>query len=58
MREDLGFEKLLGEEGFFSHLLGRSPSGAGRDPLYGPDLPVVLLTGGPGKRAGGEFCRA
>ncbi|WP_275560020.1 hypothetical protein [Streptomyces sp. 5-6(2022)] len=52
MREDLGFEKLLGEEGFFSHLLGRSPSGAGRDPLYGPDLPVVLLTGGPGMGKG------
>ncbi|MFF5534656.1 hypothetical protein ACFY71_19595 [Streptomyces cinerochromogenes] len=48
MCEDLGFEKLLGEEGFFARLLGRSPSGGGREPLYGPDLPVVLLTGGPG----------
>ncbi|MGW8378235.1 hypothetical protein [Streptomyces sp. ODS28] len=50
--EDLGFEKLLGEEGFFACLLGRSPSGSGRDPLYGPDLPVVLLTGGPGMGKG------
>lgn len=48
MCEDLGFEKLLGEEGFFARLFARSPSGAGREPLYGPDLPVVLLTGGPG----------
>lgn len=48
MCEDLGFDRLLSEEGFFARLLGRSPSGAGRDLLYGPDLPVVLLTGGPG----------
>ncbi|MFF8730529.1 hypothetical protein ACF073_29230 [Streptomyces sp. NPDC015171] len=48
MCDDLGFEKLLSEEGFFARLLGRSPSGGGREPLYGPDLPVVLLTGGPG----------
>ncbi|WP_263168292.1 hypothetical protein [Streptomyces sp. SCSIO ZS0520] len=52
MCDDLGFEKLLSEEGFFAHLLGRSPSGGGRDPLYGPDLPVVLLTGGPGMGKG------
>ncbi|WP_306965632.1 hypothetical protein [Streptomyces afghaniensis] len=52
MCEDLGFDKLLGEEGFFARLLGRAPSGAGRDPLYGPDLPVVLLTGGPGMGKG------
>ncbi|MGI5426909.1 hypothetical protein [Streptomyces sp. CA-179760] len=52
MCEELGFEKLLGEEGFFARLLGRTPSGAGRDPLYGPDLPVVLLTGGPGMGKG------
>ncbi|MEU2925651.1 hypothetical protein ABZ636_11415 [Streptomyces sp. NPDC007251] len=50
--EDLGFDSLLGEEGFFARLLGRSPSGAGREPLYGPDLPVVLLTGGPGMGKG------
>ncbi|MFB7504784.1 hypothetical protein [Streptomyces broussonetiae] len=36
MCEDLGFERLLGAEGFFARLLGRSPSGAGRDLLYGP----------------------
>ncbi|MFC9506641.1 hypothetical protein [Streptomyces sp. NPDC057002] len=52
MCEELGFEKLLGEEGFFAGLLGRTPAGAGRDPLYGPDLPVVLLTGGPGMGKG------
>lgn len=50
--EDLGFEKLLSDEGFFARLLGRSPSGGGREPLYGPDLPVVLLTGGPGMGKG------
>ncbi len=50
--EELGFEKLLAEEGFFARLLGRGPSGTGRAPLYGPDLPVVLLTGGPGMGKG------
>ncbi|GGX15612.1 hypothetical protein [Streptomyces lomondensis] len=52
MCEELGFEKLLGEEDFFARLFGRAPSGAGTDPLYGPDLPVVLLTGGPGMGKG------
>ncbi|MFI2762224.1 hypothetical protein ACH5A3_25695 [Streptomyces echinatus] len=52
MCDDLGFERLLGEEGFFARLLGRSPSGGGREPLYGRDLPVVLLTGGPGMGKG------
>ncbi|MEW2396649.1 hypothetical protein [Streptomyces sp. NPDC046862] len=52
MCEDLGFEKLLSDEGFFARLFARSPSGAGREPLYGPDLPVVLLTGGPGMGKG------
>lgn len=47
MSEELGFEKLLAEDGFFGRLFGRSPSGSGREPLY-DDLPVVLLTGGPG----------
>lgn len=42
------FEKMLVERGFFAGLLARSPSGRGCEPLYGPDLPVVLLTGGPG----------
>ncbi|MFJ4934148.1 hypothetical protein ACIP8U_09825 [Streptomyces pseudovenezuelae] len=52
MYEDLGFEKLLDADGFFARLLGRSPSGAERKLLYGPDLPVVLLTGGPGMGKG------
>ncbi|MFI6434783.1 hypothetical protein [Streptomyces sp. NPDC050759] len=52
MYEDLGFEKLLDEDGFFAQLLGRSPSGEERVLLYGPDLPVVLLTGGPGMGKG------
>ncbi|MFJ2648125.1 hypothetical protein ACIO1C_15485 [Streptomyces sp. NPDC087420] len=52
MRDDLGFEKLLGEEGFFARLFGRSPSGGSRERLYDPDLPVVLLTGGPGMGKG------
>lgn len=52
MYEALGFEKLLDADGFFARLLGRSPSGADRKPLYGPDLPVVLLTGGPGMGKG------
>jgi hypothetical protein len=50
--EDLGFEKLLDADGFFAQLLGRSPSGEDRKPLYGSDLPVVLLTGGPGMGKG------
>ncbi|MFI2201831.1 hypothetical protein ACH47Z_13865 [Streptomyces sp. NPDC020192] len=52
MCDDLGFEGLLGEEDFFTRLLGRSPSGGGRDVLYDADLPVVLLTGGPGMGKG------
>ncbi|WP_020121642.1 hypothetical protein [Streptomyces canus] len=52
MYEDLGFEKLLDADGFFAYLLGRSPSGEDRKPLYGSDLPVVLLTGGPGMGKG------
>ncbi|MFE9680967.1 hypothetical protein [Streptomyces sp. NPDC006285] len=52
MCEELGFERLVGEEGFFARLFGRAPSGAGRDLLYGPDPPVVLLTGGPGMGKG------
>ncbi|CAL9499754.1 hypothetical protein SUDANB108_03429 [Streptomyces sp. enrichment culture] len=52
MCEELGFEGLLSDEGFFARLFGRAPSGAGREPLYGPDLPVVLLTGGPGMGKG------
>ncbi|WP_326662696.1 hypothetical protein [Streptomyces canus] len=52
MYEDLGFEKLLDADGFFARLLGRSPSGADCKVLFGPDLPVVLLTGGPGMGKG------
>lgn len=52
VHEELGLEGLLAEEGFFSRLFGRSPSGRAREPLYGPDLPVVLLTGGPGMGKG------
>ncbi|MEU6256721.1 hypothetical protein [Streptomyces sp. NPDC047043] len=52
MCEDLGFERLLGEEGFFARLLGPSASGGSRKLLYGPDLPVVLLTGCPGMGKG------
>lgn len=46
--EDLGFEELLSDEGFFACLLGPTLSAGDRKLLYGPDLPVVLLTGGPG----------
>ncbi|MFG2463829.1 hypothetical protein ACGFWE_43345 [Streptomyces sp. NPDC048523] len=52
MYEDLGFEKLLDADGFFARLLGRSPSGDEAELLYRPDLPVVLLTGGPGMGKG------
>ncbi|WP_030743906.1 ATP-binding protein [Streptomyces sp. NRRL S-31] len=52
MCDELGLERLLDEDGFFARLLGRSPSGAGREALYEPDLPVVLLTGGPGMGKG------
>ncbi|MGW3506480.1 hypothetical protein [Streptomyces sp. NPDC000994] len=52
MCEDLGFETLLDEKGFFARLLGPSASGGSRKLLYGPDLPVVLLTGGPGMGKG------
>nr|WP_240929641.1 hypothetical protein [Streptomyces coryli] len=41
-------ESLLSKEGFFARLFGRASDGSRQDPLYGPDLPVVLLTGGPG----------
>ncbi|MEY9995270.1 hypothetical protein ABIE67_007302 [Streptomyces sp. V4I8] len=46
MGEDLGFGQLLDEQGFFARLLARllarSPPGAGGNPPYGPDLPLVL----------------
>ncbi|RVU18981.1 hypothetical protein EOT10_31250 [Streptomyces antnestii] len=48
MSRDLGLEELLDERGFFPRLLGRNARGRDEKLLYGPDLPVVLLTGGPG----------
>ncbi|MFE9835251.1 hypothetical protein ACFYP4_08920 [Streptomyces sp. NPDC005551] len=48
MAAGLGFEGLLEDRGFFPRLLGRSAGGRGERLLYGPDLPVVPLTGGPG----------
>lgn len=48
MTAKLGFEELLGGERFFPRLLDRNAHGHMSAPPYGPDLPVVLLTGGPG----------
>ncbi|RAJ68837.1 hypothetical protein K378_01726 [Streptomyces sp. Amel2xB2] len=48
MSRELGFEGLVEDGGFFPRLLGRNARGRDEKPLYGPDLPVVLLTGGPG----------
>ena len=48
MSQELGLEELLEEKGFFPRLLGRNARGRDEKVLYGPDLPVVLLTGGPG----------
>ncbi|MGW6060290.1 hypothetical protein [Streptomyces sp. NPDC055189] len=48
MSRELGFEGLIEDEGFFPRLLGRNARGRDEKLLYGPDLPVVLLTGGPG----------
>ncbi|MGI5193993.1 hypothetical protein ACQEVY_10185 [Streptomyces sp. CA-288835] len=48
MNRELGFEGLLEDRGFFPRLLGRNARGRDEKFLYGPDLPVVLLTGGPG----------
>ncbi|MEU5363352.1 hypothetical protein ABZ354_07605 [Streptomyces sp. NPDC005925] len=44
----LGFEELLGDERFFPRLLARNAHGRMRARPYGPDVPCVLLTGGPG----------
>ncbi|MFI6875957.1 hypothetical protein ACIBL6_21260 [Streptomyces sp. NPDC050400] len=52
MPDDLGFEKLLQEDGLVAGLLGKSRKGRNRPLLYGPDLPVVVLTGGPGMGKG------
>ncbi|HEV7625969.1 MAG TPA: hypothetical protein VGO89_05690, partial [Streptomyces sp.] len=48
MSRELGFEGLLEDRSFFPRLLGRNARGRNEKLLYGPDLPVVLLTGGPG----------
>lgn len=49
MSRELGFEGLVEDGGFFPRLLGRNARGRDERLLYGPaDLPVVLLTGGPG----------
>ncbi|KEF06698.1 MULTISPECIES: hypothetical protein [Streptomyces] len=64
MPDDLGFDKLLDDDGLLARLLGKTRAGRNRKPLYGPDLPVVLLVGGPGMGKGrllrcvrGEFGR-
>jgi hypothetical protein len=48
MSRELGFEGLLEDRCFFPRLLGRNARGRDEKLLYEPDLPVVLLTGGPG----------
>ncbi|MFD9068873.1 hypothetical protein [Streptomyces lasiicapitis] len=52
MSDDLGFGKLLYDDGLVARLLGKTRKGRNRPLLYGPDLPVVLLTGGPGMGKG------
>ncbi|MET7640846.1 hypothetical protein [Streptomyces sp. NPDC005438] len=52
MGDELGFEKLLDDGGFFAQLLWNPAPGGDRELLYGDDLPVVLLTGGPGMGKG------
>ncbi|MGA4840720.1 hypothetical protein [Streptomyces sp. G45] len=52
MSDDLGFAKLLDDDGLVARLLGKTHKGRGRPLLYGPDLPVVFLTGGPGMGKG------
>ncbi|QCX77989.1 hypothetical protein C9F11_21795 [Streptomyces sp. YIM 121038] len=52
MPDDLGFGKLLDDDGLLARLLGKTARGRNRPLLYGPDLPVVFLTGGPGMGKG------
>ncbi|MFI7385359.1 hypothetical protein [Streptomyces sp. NPDC049813] len=52
MGDDLGFDTLLGHDGLVARLVGRTRTGRNREPLFGPDLPVVLLVGGPGMGKG------
>ncbi len=50
--DDLGFDKLLADDGLIAGLLGKTASGINHRLLYGSDLPVVLLVGGPGMGKG------
>ncbi|PGH48746.1 hypothetical protein [Streptomyces sp. Ru87] len=52
MLDDFGFDKLLDDDGLVARLLGKTRSGRNRKLLYGPDLPVLLLVGGPGTGKG------
>ncbi|MFH8607801.1 hypothetical protein ACH4D5_09965 [Streptomyces sp. NPDC018029] len=52
MPDELGFDELLDDDGLIARLLGKTAAGRKRDLLYGPDLPVVLLVGGPGMGKG------
>ncbi|MGV9879456.1 hypothetical protein [Streptomyces sp. NPDC003006] len=52
MPDELGFEELLGDGGLVARLLGKTAAGRKKEPLFGPDLPVVLLVGGPGMGKG------
>ncbi|MCF3122165.1 hypothetical protein IPZ68_21015 [Streptomyces arenae] len=52
MPDELGFGELLDDGGLIARLLGRTAAGRKRDLLYGDDLPVVLLVGGPGMGKG------
>ncbi|MFJ9037544.1 hypothetical protein ACIRF8_13260 [Streptomyces sp. NPDC102406] len=52
MGDDLGFDALLAHDGLIARLVGRTRTGRNKEPLFGPDLPVVLLVGGPGMGKG------
>ncbi|MDT0381342.1 hypothetical protein RM572_21525 [Streptomyces sp. DSM 42041] len=52
MPDTLGFDTLLADDGLFARLLGTTRTGRHRRPLHGPDLPVVILVGGPGMGKG------
>lgn len=52
MGDDLGFDALLDHDGLVARLVGRTRTGRNKEPLFGPDLPVVLLVGGPGMGKG------
>ncbi|MFJ8822534.1 hypothetical protein ACIREE_12190 [Streptomyces sp. NPDC102467] len=50
--DDLGFDALLDHDGLVARLAGKTRTGRNKDLLFGPDLPVVLLVGGPGMGKG------